>query len=388
MALLALGQVVREELLPEKSGESWTHRSQLRSEEAIYGLGERSVPLNLRLARDVTDKGEVTPTPKTFRMWNYDAAGKYDTGADPMYICIPLYWGLHHQGSYLVFYENSFDARFTFSDVATATFEGGALRYYIAVGSPAQLLERYTELTGRSPLPPRWALGYHQSHWGYETEDAVRSTYQGFEAHNLPLSVIHLDIDVQVGFRAFTIDPDRFPNLRGFIQELLEHGVQFVTILNPGVKLSRKSNLFLEGRVLDAFCRLANGQLVVAPVWPGWCVFPDFTNPVVLPQKSLQGKHLTLHLYPPTEETVTSMLYTDAGDGYEASRLDHFLMRRVAGGLDLDWASEGDFPFPYESIQVHVHGMELQEAWVDREAASVQSNQISVLDRFLHLHMR
>ena len=275
------GAIVREELPPQKTGDGWTHRSSLRPEEAVYGLGERAVPLNLRLAREVTEEQEVTQTPKAFRMWNYDAAGKYDAGADPMYICIPLYWGLHHQGSYLVFYENSFDAHFTFSEVATAAFEGGALRYYIAVGAPQQLLERYTELTGRSPMPPRWALGYHQSHWGYRTEDAVRETYQGFEAHNLPLSVIHLDIDVQVGFRAFTVDPDRFPNLRGFIQELLEHNVQFVTILNPGVKLSRKSNLFLEGRVLDAFCRLANGQLVVAPVWPGWCVFPDFTNPVV-----------------------------------------------------------------------------------------------------------
>jgi alpha-glucosidase len=79
----------------------------------------------------------------------------------------------------------------------------------------------------------------------------------------------------------FDLSKVEFPNLNGFIQELLEHGVQFVTILNPGIKFSRKSNLFLEGRVLDAFCKLANGQLVVAPVWPGWCVFPDFTNPAV-----------------------------------------------------------------------------------------------------------
>jgi alpha-glucosidase len=286
------GNLIREELPPAKPGDGWTHQSRLRPEEAVYGLGERSVPLNLRLAREVTEQQEVTQLPKRFRMWNYDAAGKYDAGADPMYICIPLYLGLHHQGSYLVFYENSFDAQFTFSDVATANFEGGALRYYVAVGTPAQVLERYTELTGRASMPPRWALGYHQSHWGYETEEAVRVTYRGFEEHNLPLSVIHLDIDVQAGFRAFTIDPDRFPNLNEFIRELLNRGVQFVTILNPGVKLSRKSNLFLEGRVLDAFCKLPNGQLVVAPVWPGWCVFPDFTNPAVRRWWSRQYEYL------------------------------------------------------------------------------------------------
>ncbi|WP_342353007.1 hypothetical protein [Phormidesmis priestleyi] len=97
----ALGNVVREELPPEKPGDGWTHRSRLRAEEAVYGLGERSVPLNLRLAREVIEKQEVTQTPKTFRVWNYDAAGKYDAGADPMYICIPLYWRLHHHALHL-----------------------------------------------------------------------------------------------------------------------------------------------------------------------------------------------------------------------------------------------------------------------------------------------
>ncbi|MFB2879388.1 hypothetical protein ACE1CC_21245 [Aerosakkonemataceae cyanobacterium BLCC-F46] len=40
----------------------------------------------------------------------------YAPGSDPMYLCIPLYLGWHSLGSYLVFYENSFEALFTFSD--------------------------------------------------------------------------------------------------------------------------------------------------------------------------------------------------------------------------------------------------------------------------------
>ncbi len=286
------GQTLREELPPQRSGEGWTHQAQLREEEHIYGLGERAAPLNLRAAREMTEKGEVTDQVKTFRMWNYDAAGMYGPGADPMYICIPVYLGLHSSGSYLIFYENSFEANFTFGDVATAAFEGGSLRYYVTAGSPAQLLERYTELTGRSPLPPRWALGYHQSRWGYRTEEAVRETVEGFKSHNLPVSAIHLDIDVQVGFRAFTIDPDRFPKLSDFTKELAAEGVQFISILNPGIKYSRQSQLFLEGMVLDAFCKLPNGKPVVGPVWPGWCVFPDFTKPVVRKWWSRQYEYL------------------------------------------------------------------------------------------------
>lgn len=269
-------QLLREEMPPQQQGEAWSHRVKLRPEENIYGLGERAARLNLRSPLQQDDSPG-----RTYRLWNYDAAGMYGPGSDPMYICIPLYISLHHQGSYLVFYENSFEGEVSFTDVASVQFTGGALRYYVAIGSPANLLTRYSELTGRAPLPPQWALGYHQSRWGYRTEAAVRETVQTFEDLDLPLSAIHLDIDVQVGYRAFTIDPDRFPQLGKFTQELASEGVKFITILNPGVKHSRKSKLFLEGRMLEAFCKLPNGEIVVAPVWCGWSVFPDFTHPSV-----------------------------------------------------------------------------------------------------------
>lgn len=279
------GTLIREEFSPQRKGESWTHQVPLRFHESLYGLGERAAALNLR-SLNITDRKATSdaaiPLRQTYRMWNYDAAGMYGPGSDPMYISIPVYIALHERASYLVFYENSFDATFSFAeDSAEATFTGGALRYYIAVGKPSLLLERYTELTGRAPLPPRWALGYHQSRWGYRTEAAVRETVQTFQDLDLPLSAIHLDIDVQVGYRAFTIDPTRFPQLGKFTQELASEGVQFITILNPGIKFSRKSKLFLEGRMLDAFCKFPHGELVVAPVWCGWSVFPDFTNPLV-----------------------------------------------------------------------------------------------------------
>ena len=279
------GQLFRQENPPQSKENGWIHTAPLRKEEHIYGLGERAFPLNRRDPKD--GRTEVT-----YKMWNYDAAGMYGAGSDPMYLCIPVYIGIHQEGSYLIFYENSFEANFTLNENAIADFEGGSLRYYITTGTPQHLIERYTELTGRSPLPPRWALGYHQSHWGYRTEEAVKEEAENFKKYNLPLSAIHLDIDVQVGYRAFTIDPDRFPKLPEFIKELLEQDVRFITIMNPGVKYSRESNLFLEGQLLNAFCKLPNGELVTGPVWPGWCVFPDFTNPTVRHWWSRQYEYL------------------------------------------------------------------------------------------------
>jgi alpha-glucosidase (family GH31 glycosyl hydrolase) len=54
------GQTLREELPPQRSRQGWTHQARLREEEHIYGLGERAAPLNLRAAREMTEKGEVT----------------------------------------------------------------------------------------------------------------------------------------------------------------------------------------------------------------------------------------------------------------------------------------------------------------------------------------
>jgi alpha-glucosidase len=280
------GQTLREELPPQRQGERWVHQAPLQAEEHIYGLGERASSLNLRAAKDERQKH------KTYQMWNYDPAGRYGPGTDPIYICIPVYLGLHNWGSYLIFYENSFRAEFTFADVAIANFEGGSLRYYVTIGEPSHLIERYTQLTGRAPLPARWALGYHQSRWGYRTEANVRQEVKAFQTHNLPLSAIHLDIDCQVEHRAFTIDPKRFPNLNSFTQELAERGVRLIAINNPGIKYSRKSNLFLEGQVLNAFCIYPTGELVIAPVWAGLMAFPDFTNPKVRTWWSRQYAYL------------------------------------------------------------------------------------------------
>lgn len=280
------GQTLREELPPQRQGEAWTHRSQLRDEEHIYGLGERAASLDLR--RPKTEAQQI----QSYRLWHYDAGGIYSSGTDPLYLCIPVYLGLHQEGSYLVFYENTYSGNVTFSDVAEVSFEGGALRYYLTAGKPAQLFDRYTELTGRPFLPPRWAFGYHQSRWGYETEEAVRETAQGFQHHDIPLSAIHLDIDCKDNFRSFTIDPDRFPKLREFNQELAAKGVRLIAIVNPGVKSDRNSELFEEGRAQEVFCTYPNGKILLAPVWPGMCAFPDFTNPLARHWWSRQYEYL------------------------------------------------------------------------------------------------
>jgi alpha-glucosidase len=259
------GSQLRNEWPPERKGDTWTHLVDMQPEEAIYGLGERAAPLNLA-------KGH-------FRMWNTDAGGSYGPGADPLYLTLPVYMSCSQVGCTLVFYENSHDGTFSFDHQAHIEFRGGALRYYLAIGSPEILMERYTQLTGRPPLPPRWALGYHQSRWGYKSEQDIRQILAGFQEYDLPLSAIHLDIDYMDDYRVFTVAKDRFPDMYSLARDLSEQDLKLVAILDPGVKVDPSYEVFQDGWQAEVYCQLPDGTPVQALVWPGWCVFPDFTSP-------------------------------------------------------------------------------------------------------------
>jgi alpha-glucosidase len=264
---LPSGAVLRSDLPPERVGERWIHRSALAPEEHVYGLGQRASGLNLR--------------PGTYRTWNREPMGRMGPEDDPLYLGVPVFMGLTFAGSYLAFFENSHPGEFHWSDGARISFDGGALRHYFIPGPPPRALDRYTQLTGRAALPPFWALGYHQCRWSYRTQQEVRDVADGFANRNLPVSAIHLDIDYMKGYRVFTVDPARFPDLPGLARELDRRGIRLVAILDPGVKCDGSYEVYRDGCSRDVFVKTPDGHRVKAPVWPGTCVFPDFTSPRV-----------------------------------------------------------------------------------------------------------
>ena len=267
---------LRAEHPPRWEGEAWTQHSRLDAEERIHGLGERAATLNLRAS--------APESSVTYQMRNTDPGGHYSTGDDPLYLNIPLYISRNPRrsanSSYLIFYENTHQGEISFGAEESAVhFKGGMPRYYFTAGTVAEVVENYTELTGRAPLPPRWALGYHQCRWGYKTAQDIREVVAGFKEHNLPLDAIHLDIDYMDGYRVFTVDEERFPDLAALTAELKEDGIRTVAILDPGVKVDPNYSLYQEGVKRGLFCTTPAGKPVRATVWPGECCFPDFTNP-------------------------------------------------------------------------------------------------------------
>ena len=92
------------------------------------------------------------------------------------------------------------------------------------------------ELTGKMPLPPRWALGFHQCRYSYYPDAKVREIADEFRKRSLPCDVIWLDIHYMNGYRIFTFDPQRFPDPKSTNDYLHKNGFHSVWMIDPGVK--------------------------------------------------------------------------------------------------------------------------------------------------------
>ncbi len=259
-------------------GSRWLQRSEVAADARFFGLGGRASGPRLRDG--------------VYRLWNTDPGGSFEPGDDPLYLTMPVQLVVADAGTHLVFHDNSWDGTVTLREGEEGAgsghdrpggcrtrMEGGPLRYWVIVGTPARVLHGWTALTGAPAVPPRWALGHHHARWGFRDAEEVRRVAAGYRERELPLSALHLDIDHFVGHRVFTVDGARFPDLPGLAAELLEDGVRLVSIVDPAVKAERGNAVYEGGAAEDVFVRDARGREVRGVVWAGESVFPDFTDP-------------------------------------------------------------------------------------------------------------
>ncbi|WHX22703.1 MULTISPECIES: glycoside hydrolase family 31 protein [Streptomyces] len=259
-------------------GARWLQRSEVAADARFFGLGGRASGPRLRDG--------------VYRLWNTDPGGSFEPGDDPLYLTMPVQLVVADAGTHLVFHDNSWDGTVTLREGEEGAgsghdrpggcrtrMEGGPLRYWVIVGTPARVLHGWTALTGAPAVPPRWALGHHHARWGFRDAEEVRRVAAGYRERELPLSALHLDIDHFVGHRVFTVDGARFPDLPGLAAELLEDGVRLVSIVDPAVKAEPGNAVYEGGAAEDVFVRDARGREVRGVVWAGESVFPDFTDP-------------------------------------------------------------------------------------------------------------
>lgn len=237
--------------------------------EKFYGFGEKTGTLD-------KEKWDTVN-------WNTDEPDKHDDTTKCLYSSIPFFIGLRGGRAYGIYFDNTYKTYFNMGKDDPRRYyfagEGGALSYYFFYGpSLKEVIKGYTDLTGRMKMPPMWALGYQQCRWSYYPETRLLDIAETFRRKDIPCDAIYLDIDYMDGYRVFTWDKEGFPNFQGTMKRLHEQGFNVVTIIDPGVKVDSKYDVYREGIEKGYFCRTPQGEVYIGRVWPMDSVFPDFSR--------------------------------------------------------------------------------------------------------------
>ncbi|MBX3269712.1 MAG: DUF5110 domain-containing protein [Sandaracinaceae bacterium] len=242
--------------------------------EPFYGLGEKTGGLDRRGRRWV--------------FWNTDAydpaLGGYRPDQDPLYASIPFFVALREGIAYGVFtdvaYRLAIDLAAARPDEYRVASDGPIVDQYVFAGPRMQdVLREYTALTGRAPIPPRWALGFHQCRWGYSPAARLEEVGAELRRRDIPADVLWLDIQHMDGFRSFTFDPVAFPDPERLAAGLAGDGFRLVVIEDPGLKVEPGWGVYDRARAGGHLLADAAGRPFEGVAWPGVSSFPDFTAP-------------------------------------------------------------------------------------------------------------
>ena len=260
----------------------------LAEDDIVYGLGEQIRGINKRGWQYVS--------------WNYDNPNHHeDTRSlygshNFIIVCGKVTFGafFDYPG------KMEFDIGYTRRDTMQIKAAKNDLTVYIITGeNEKDIVKQFRGIIGRSYIPPLWAFGYGQSRWGYKNEADIREVAAKYKAAGIPLDSIYLDIDYMERYKDFTVDEERFPDLKGLAADMQAEGIHLVPIIDAGVKIEDGYSVYEEGVEKNYFCKNAEGGDFVGAVWPGRVHFPDFLQPeardwfgkkyAVLPEQGIDG---------------------------------------------------------------------------------------------------
>ena len=246
----------------------------LTPDARVFGLGDK--------VRGFDRRGQ------RFELWNTDAYG-WKPDADPLYKSIPFFLFLDHGHAHGLFFDTPARAQVDVGQskrdvLSFSAVSGQSLDMYLLAGpDPKRVVRAFGALTGRTPLPPRWALGYQQSRYSYATEQETLGVAERLRAGAIPSDAIWLDIDYQLGNAPFTVAPEAYPHFQEMVSDLRKAGLRTVLITDPHLKSyqgkPRPSGYapYDTGAAGDHFLHDEQGTFLEAQVWPGTSVFPEFT---------------------------------------------------------------------------------------------------------------
>ncbi len=240
----------------------------LAADEQLFGLGMQFGPLNKRGQRLVS--------------WTRDTFGF--TSSMVTYMNVPFFMSSAGYGIFInhaspIIYELGCPSWQT----AAFRVEDPYLDYFLIYGpSPKDILARYTDLTGKSPLPPLWSFGMWMSRSRYASREQVEEVVEGLRERSIPCDVVNLDprwlketkTRVAPGCDFVWNDED-FPDRAGFVRWLADRGVKLCLWENPYIW--EGTPMYEEGRKRGYLVQTRDGGLA-QPVGHRYAGMPDFTN--------------------------------------------------------------------------------------------------------------
>ncbi len=185
----------------------------------------------------------------------------YNINADNLNYSIPF---LQSANGYAIFFDNPSKGYFDFGKTNTtqleAGFVGGKLDYYTFFGgSPSVLIEKFTSLVGRMPMPARWVLGNFMSRFGYRSQEEVLSIANKMKAEQFPLDAAIIDLfwfgdGVHGAWNMGDLDWNRkrFPEPQQMIDSLKKMNIKTILITEPFVLSESKNFAYTQKNKLNA----------------------------------------------------------------------------------------------------------------------------------------
>lgn len=239
---------------------------EMDKETAVYGLGEQVRGINKRGWKYVSDCADDP----------VHSEEKHSLYASHNFLVVD---GKERFG---VFFDTPakvvFDIGYTKSNVMEITTDTDVDVYIVEGSSLLEIVKKFRHAIGKSFIAPIWAFGYQQSRWGYMNESDIRTVVDRYDEIDIPLDTVYLDIDYMERFKDFTVDKERFPDLKGLSDELKKDNIRLIPIIDAGVKIEDGYDIYEEGVEKGYFCKEADGENFVGAVWPGKVHFPDFCN--------------------------------------------------------------------------------------------------------------
>ena len=217
-----------EELLQHKNGfstEAVKLDFKIDEGEILMGGGARALGMNRR--------GHQLP------LYNRAHYG-YETRSEQMNFALPIVFS---SKKYLLHFDNpttgSLDLDSQFNNTITYEASSGAKRFQIiAADNWESILQNYTALTGKQPLPARWTLGNFASRFGYHSQEETEMTVGKFKKEQIPLDAVILDLywfgsEVTGTMGNLEFEKDSFPNPDRMMKRFKDQGVKTVLITEP-----------------------------------------------------------------------------------------------------------------------------------------------------------